>query len=115
MTGMHDRDHALTQTHLAAKPAVIWHVGQHADIDALIDNRIDDRCPVAHFDADLDICVEPMECGDQCHSGHGIAKPDTQFAALQGILVAEHRERLSLKAMQLRGHRDELPTQPGRQ
>jgi len=58
---MHDRHHALPDAHLAVKAVVARHVRQHADIDALFDDGVDDRGPVAHFDGDLDVRVKPME------------------------------------------------------
>ena len=106
---MHDRHHALSHAHLPVKAAIARYVRQDADIDALIDDRIDDRRPVAHFDGDLDVRVEPMECGDQCHAGHGIAEPDPQFAAFKCVVLTKNRQGLSLNPMHLRCDGDELP------
>ena len=97
------------------KAAVARHIRQDADIDALIDNRINDRGPVAHFDGDLDVRVKPMERRDQRHAGHGIAEPDAQFAALECVVLPKNRERLSLDPMQLRCDGDELAAQRSRQ
>jgi hypothetical protein len=111
---MHDRHNALPHAHLTLKAGIAWHVRQDADIDALIDDGVDDRCPVAHFDGDLDIWVKPMECGDQCDAGHGIAQPDAQFAAFERVVLPKNRQRLSLNPVQLRCDGNELPAQGGR-
>src|SRR5580704_5998275 len=64
VTRMHDRDNALTQTDLPTKPAVTGHVGKDTDIDPLIDDGIDDGCPVAHLDSDLDVRIKTVERGN---------------------------------------------------
>src|ERR1700722_769370 len=109
MIWVHDRHHALPQVDLTMKAVVARYVWQHADIDTLIDDGIDDGGPVAHFDGNLNIWIEPMERGDQRHAGHGIAEPDAQFAAIERVILAKNRQRLRLEPVQLRGDGNELP------
>jgi hypothetical protein len=115
MIGMDDRHHALPQADLAVKAVVARHVRQYTDIDALIDHGIDDRGPVAHFNGDLNVWIKPMERGDQRHAGHGVAEPDAQFAAFEGVILTKHRQGVRLEPVQLRGDGNELSAQRGGQ